>query len=285
MSSNGGFDSLMNDLCFKYVFSKEYILKDFINAFFRYLNLDEEFYFTEIIPQKYIMPNKKEHLGYYGDLIAVISNDTIISLELYSNKNFSKMHYNKSYAYMCRLFDNNIENTITYNCKKIISLNLMNGNFRKANPRIVNKHRLINLFNGRLSDDGNTALYLVRLDKLKDIQYTLNEERFIKWLRLINAKTLENMISIGRNDRIMEEAIEFVKRWNRESAKDGLENMIKFKQAEAYVEALEIGHKDGALDTKIEIANNMLKDGYSVKDIAKITKLSFKDIKALKEKI
>lgn len=285
MIPNGGFDTLTNDLCFKYVFSKKDILKDFINSFFKYLNLDEEFYFTEIIPQKYIMPNKKKHLGYYGDLNAILSNNTVISLEMYSNKNFSKMHYNKSYAYMCRLFDNNIENTKTYNCKKIISLNLMNGNYRRSNPKLVNKHRLVNLFNGRYSDDGNTTLYLVRLDKLKDIQYTLNEERFITWLRLINAKSLEELETIGRNDKIMEESIEFIKRWNRESAKNGLENMIKFKQAEAYVEALEVGHKDGALDKSIEIANNMLNDGYSVKDVARMTKLSIKDINALKSNL
>lgn len=118
---------------------------------------------------------------------------------------------------------------------------------------------------------------------LKNMQYTEYEDKFIKWLRLINASSIEEMIEIGGDDIIMEEAIEFVKRWNRESAKDGLDNIIKFKQAEAYVEALEVGHKDGSLDAKIEIAINMLNAGYKIKDISKITKLSIKDIKSLKK--
>lgn len=282
MDITGSFDTLTNDLCFKYVFSRENIFSDFINSFFSYLKLKEKFYFTEIIPQKYIIPNNKNFLGYYGDLIAVLSNNTIISLEIYSSKNFTKMHYNKSYAYMCRLFDGNIKNTKTYDCKKIISLNLMNGNYRRSNRKLINRHRFINVSNGRYSDEGNTSMYLVRLDMLKNMQYTESEERFIKWLKFINAFNIEEMMEIGRNDSIMEEAIEFVKRWNRESAKDGLDNMIKFKQAEAYVEALEVGHKDGALDTKVEIATNMLESGYKIQEIAKITKLSIKDIKALK---
>ena len=99
---------LNDDLCFKYVFSHKNILEYFINVFFDYLNVDYKFATTSITAQNFIMPNNKKIKSYYGDIVAILKNEDLISLEMYKNT-FNKSNYNKSYAYKCRLYANQIE--------------------------------------------------------------------------------------------------------------------------------------------------------------------------------
>ncbi len=104
------YKTLTDDLCFKYVFSNKEILKDFINSFLEYINISFKFSFTSIIPEYYIMPNNKKLKAYFGDIVSLLDNENIISIELYKN-NFDKEMYNKSFVYAHRLFDNNIKKT------------------------------------------------------------------------------------------------------------------------------------------------------------------------------
>jgi len=270
------FKNVTNDLCFKYVFSNKHILKDFIDAFLDYIKLDTRFNFTDIGIQEYIMPHNKTYIGYLGDIVATLDNGTIISLECYSNR-FTKSNYNKSYAYMCRLFDNNIEDSIEYKAKKIISLNLMKGNFRRINTNIVNKHHMTCENNAKESDEGNTIMYLVRIDKARNIQYT-KDERFIRWLKLINTTNLEEMEKIGKDDEVMEEAIEFVKKWNNKTPEENLANYVKDKEKMARSD----GFEEGSKIQTIEIAKNMLIDEVSPKTILKYTGLSKQELNKLK---
>ena len=46
------FVNLTDDVCFKYIFSKEEILKDFINSFFAFINKKERVVKVKTIPQK-----------------------------------------------------------------------------------------------------------------------------------------------------------------------------------------------------------------------------------------
>ena len=158
MSNEIDVKPLVDDLCFKFVFSHEFILKDFINSFLEYLKLDVRFDFTNIGVQKYIIPKNKTYLGYFGDIIVNLNNGTIISLELYKDS-FREKDYNKSYAYMCRLFDNNIEDSKKYKVKKIISLNLMNGNYKRENKELVNKYIFVNDKSKKNIDKENTVIY------------------------------------------------------------------------------------------------------------------------------
>ena len=95
MNNKNDFNYLSDDLTFKYVFSHNYILKYFINLFLDYINSDLRF-------------NNKQVNLYYGDIVANLSNGDIISLEMYKNK-FTIDDYNKSYAYKCRIFANQLK--------------------------------------------------------------------------------------------------------------------------------------------------------------------------------
>lgn len=210
------FVNLTNNLCFKKVFSNKIILEDFINSFFKYLGKNITYEYSDIEFESAIMPHNKNIKSYYGDIIITLNNGDIINLEMYKD-NFTKQDYNKSYSYMCRLYsnqmkvkDNNYENN-----KKVISLNLIKGNFRQINNSIVNTYNFRNTITDKIIDDGNTEMYLVRFDLTKKVSYNLFNERFIKWLKLINSESLEEMQEIGSGDEIMENSIRVVDEWNK----------------------------------------------------------------------
>ncbi len=271
------FKSLEDDLCFKYVFSHVIVLKDLLDSFLQFLKCMERFYFTKIIPESYIMPNNKVLKAYYGDIVATLDNQSIISLEMYKGL-FDKNAYNKSFSYMNRLFDENVAKEKNYkDAKMVISLNLIKGNFRRINNELVNKYHFCNSKSGKVIDNGNTILYLVRLDKVKNIQYTKNEERFITWLRVINAKTLEEMEQLVKGDKIMEETMKFVAEWNARSSKNGIERYIEEREEEA---AEKTRNKE-----RLEIATTMLNDDIDIPTIIKYTGLSIKEIEKLQKNI
>lgn len=281
MSNNNDVKPLVNDLCFKFVFSHKDILKDFIDSFLNYLKLDVRFDFTDIGVQKYIMPNNKTYLGYFGDIIVTLDNGTIISVELYKD-NFREKDYNKSYAYMCRLFDKNVIDSKEYKTKKIISLNLMKGNYKRENKELVNKYIFVNYKSKKNIDNENIVMYLVRLDLVKNIQYTKNI-RFIDWLRLLNLESIEEMEEIGKDDKIMEEAREFVKKWLNKTPEENLENYIKDVKKMARTEGIEQGIEQGSKISTIEIAKNMLSLDININDVSKATGLTIKEINKLKK--
>ena len=48
------FKNMLYDLEFKFVFSHEEILKDFINSYFKYIGEEKEFGFSKIVSEKII---------------------------------------------------------------------------------------------------------------------------------------------------------------------------------------------------------------------------------------
>ena len=86
--------NLKNDDIFKYVFSYEYILRDFINSFLEYIGEKEKVYIENVIPQYYIMPEEKSIKEYYGDLVATLNNSDIVSLEMEQGKSWRKKKRN-----------------------------------------------------------------------------------------------------------------------------------------------------------------------------------------------
>lgn len=268
------FKGLTDDLTYKYVFSKNVILKDFINSFLEYIEFNYRFNFSNIIPESFIMPNNQKLKCYYGDIVGTLDNGDIVSLEMYKNR-FTKNDYNKSFNYMNRLFDNQITKGKNYkNAKKVISISLITGNFRRCNNKLVNCYKFKNDLTNKVIDNGNTEMYLVRLDLVSSIPYNISEKRFIKWLRLINAKTIEEMKFIAGDDEIMNDSIKFVTEWCRKSGKNGMARYIE----EQREDASEKGLKKGILTT----VKNLLALDVDVETISKATGLSIKQIKALK---
>lgn len=269
---------LTDDLCFKKVFSKDKILEDFINSLMIYLHIPLKYYFSDICFQYVMMPDNKRLKLMYGDIVATLSDGVIINLEMYKHI-FNKNDYNKSFNYMNRLFDEQMKSCGNNygKAKKVISVNLIKGNFRRVNDKLVNKYSFRNECSNITIDEGNTDLYLIRFDLVNKMEYNKREKRFIKWLRLINLESLEEIEKISRGDEIMEEAVRIVKEWNKKNIHT-LEDYVEEKSIEVAQKAEEKARKKSAL----EVAKKMLNDKLDIKTIIKYTGLTKKQIEALK---
>ena len=271
------YKTLKDDLTFKYVFSHEDILKDFIDSFLDFMGLNYKMIFNDSKIQNYMLPNNMEVKGFFGDIVVTLNNGSIISLEMYKGT-FTKREYKKSLSYLHKLSieqmkpgEKNYEKI-----KKVIGISFMQGNFRRINKEIVNSYSFREEITEKVIDEGDIELYLVRYD-LVPKRRTKKEKRFIKWLRMINAKDIEELEKIGKGDKIMENSIRVVKEWTKESSKNGLENYIH----KIEFESEERGAKIATKKRNMEIAKNLLALNIPISDIIKATGLSKKQISNL----
>ena len=146
----------------------------------------------------------------------------------------------------------------------------MEGNYHYNNFDFINDYGFINKRSyGRIKDE-YIEMYLIRLDLVSDIRYTKREERFIKWINLINARDTKEMEAISKGDEVMEETVKYVRRFlNNE---DILE---KYDKMNTLIDQAEY---KGILKT----ARNLLKLNVPDKDISTATGLSKEEIEALK---
>ena len=193
------YKTLKDDLTFKYVFSQEYLLQDLINSFLEYVGLNYKTSLMNIKVQDYMLPNKEKVKGFFGDIVVTLDNGYIISLEMYKG-NFSKREYKKSLTYLNKLmFEQMKPGEKDYEkIKKVIGISFMQGNFRRINSNIVNSYSFREEITEKVIDEGDLELYLVRYDLIPKTKN--KEKRFIRWLRMINAKSIEELESIGRGD-------------------------------------------------------------------------------------
>ena len=131
----------------------------------------------------------------------------------------------------------------------------MKGNYNFNNFYLINDYGLV----------------MIRLDLVKEKVYNDNNERFIKWLKLINTESLEEMRKIAKGDEVMEQALEFMEEFlNDEEIRNVYD---KINDVKYYAKKEE----------KIETAKNMLKKGFSLQEISEITNLSINEINDLKK--
>ncbi len=201
----------------------------------------------------------------------------MLILEAYTK--FGKREYAKSYSYACRTYSNQIKrgHRDYENNKKVTCLNIMTGNFRLCNERIINRYLPINKDNLQIIDNGEIELVLIRLDLCDKVNYNKSKKRFIKWLKIINAKSFKEMESIAKGDALMEQSVEFLKRYCTENFGHGFNDIV---ETHAF-EAAEKTEKETLLKT----AKNLLKEGISIKTIMKATGLSKAEINKLKSEV
>ena len=136
-----------------------------------------------------------------------------------------------------------------------MEINFMKGNYNFNNFYLINDYGLV----------------MIRLDLVKEKVYNDNSERFIKWLKLINTESLEEMRKIAKGDEIMEQALEFMEEFlNDEEIRNVYD---KINDVKYYAKKEE----------KVETAKNMLKKGFPLQEISEITNLSIKEINDLKK--
>jgi len=174
------FKGFTDDNTFKFFLSNKEILKDITNSFFEYIHVPKKFSVTRVATQSYIMSKYRDGRGYFGDVIAALDSEEVLSIEMYKDS-FNKEMWNKSFCYAARLYDRQIKDNKKFSkAKKVYSINFIKGDFRRKNPDVINAYTFENVVTKEKIDDGNIEIFLIRFDLLHNMPYNVEEDRFIR---------------------------------------------------------------------------------------------------------
>ena len=290
------FKNLTDDICFKHLFKEERFLSDFLNSFFDYIGVKKRVVGLKVTTEMEMHGTKRNKKIFYGDLMAYLDTDEIVSLEMY--KTFHEREFKKSLSYLARAFSDQLEQGEDYMlAKKVISINLMEENYHLNNFQILNNYGFVNKFNyGRMKDE-YLEMYLVRLDLVSKMVYNKLESRFLKWLKFIKAGSVEEMGKIAKGDENMERALAFMERFvndeevrgiydkindvERDAKERGMAEGLAEGKAKGLAEGLAEGLIQGKTAGIIQTAKNMLKMNFKIEDIMEVTGLSIEEIETL----
>lgn len=269
-------DLITNDLVFKYVFSKVDIFTDFINSVMEGLNSKEKIYTVEAVAQKFILGENINLHDYYLDLAGILSDGTIVDLELYTK--FGKEEYQKSYTYASAMYQNQQKKNAKYaNNKSVMCINIMTGNYKRLNKKLINLYEYRNNDTLKKTGEEQIKMILIRLDKVADLEYANSELRIIRWCELMNAKSWEDAEKIAKGDEIMTEVIESVRDFLSNPRYQKMKNDMDWKLRTKE----DAARSEGITQEKVDCAKNLLKENCSIDLIEKATGLSEKEIKSL----
>ena len=279
------FISLSDDLLFKETFSHPsnrkfliYFLSCFTDFSFEFLsNVDIKVKYESIFTK-----TKIDDKSYRGDVIITFSN-YIINLECYSR--FNEASFNKSSSYVMRIFSTQLDvgNNNYDILESIIQLNFVD-NVTKEFPNELNfNYGIVNLEDiedKRLAD--KFVMKYFRLDKARRAPYNKSDKTLL-WLKFIGAKSAKEREEIAKGDELLME----LNNWIDEYVNDKRTQEIFGKWAEEIAEdkGHKLGLKQGAKNKALEIAKNLLKRNFDLKEIEEITNLSLKDLKKLQKEI
>ena len=267
------FVNLTNDILFKYVFSHKEIVTDLLTAFFDYIKTPKKIETIEVFKDYPIYGKSFEDKMFYGDIVAILDTGEIVSIEMYKNE-FSKEEYLKSASYLSRLFGNQLKKGDTYiNAKKVYSINFIFGNYSKENKEIVNDYGFIRKVSNPDLNNEFINLYLVRLDLISKMVYNVNENKLVKWGKFMIAENMNNMEQIGKDDKAMEQSIEYVQNFLKDNGTTFQDRLTYEKNK---------GRDEGREEQALVTARNMINKGYSVEEIMSLVNLSKEEIEALK---
>lgn len=273
MTETKEFIWLSSDFVFKHIFSNKRIIKDFYYSYLKYINSDLNISNIRVTKQKYIQNNNIKLHDYYLDIVIVLSDGELVNIEMYNN--FGETECKKSLAYASYIYSHQLRKNNPYKrLKKVTSFNIMNGNYKLSNDEIINKYELINVISHEKILNESIEMLLIRLDILDKISYSKSEERFIRWCRLINAKTREEIMEIAQGDELMMSTVEMV-----DSFINDPEVISIFHDDSWKVVSAEQRGKDKGI---IQTAKNMLKENCNPEFISRVTNLSISEIKKLK---
>lgn len=276
---------ITNDYVFKKVFSNKVILKDFINSYLEYCNIDlkiKSLSVKVLSKQKYIQSDHIKLKDYYLDIFIIFSNKEIINLEMYNN--FGVIEIKKSLSYGCYLYSHQIKKGNKFSdAQKVISLNIIGSNFKVEDDDLVISYELINKkTRKKLLSDG-IEFVLITLDNLKKIEYSINKLRFIKWLRFINCKNKREVSKFMKGDKIFMSTKKLIDEFVNDPDVIKIWHGDSWKVESAELRGREEGLVEGRDERDEEIARNMLEKNYSIKQISDITNLSAAQIRTLKK--
>ena len=149
----------------------------------------------------------------------------------------------------------------------------MKGNYNYNNFYLINEYGFINKLNYGSIKDECLEMYMVRLDLIREKVYNYSDIRFIKWLKLINAKDMLEMKKISEGDEIMEQTLKFMDDFLNDEEIRNVYDKIRDVEYHAKKEGLAEGHAN-----MLNSAKKMLKDDLDIKTIMKYTGLPKEEI-------
>ena len=281
MTETKEFIWLTSDLVFKHIFSHKRIIKDFYYSYLKYINSDLTISNIRVTKQKYIQNNNIKLHDYYLDIVIVLSDGELVNIEMYNN--FGETECKKSLAYASYIYSHQLRKNNPYKrLKKVTSFNIMNGNYKLSNNEIINKYELINVISHEKILNESIEMLLIRLDILDKISYSKSEERFIRWCRLINAKTREEIMEIAKGDELMMSTVEMVDSFINDPEVISIFHDDSWKVVSAEQRGKDKGIVEGEKKGLLKTAKNMLKENCNPEFISRVTNLSISEIKKLK---
>ena len=146
------FVSLTDDIMFKHVFSRPHIMIDLLNSFFKYIGENKKIVNIRLEKDKSMHGTNIYSKIFYGNIVAILEDETIISVEMY--KEFGQEEYNKSTSYLSRLYGNQLKKGQKFiESKKVISINFMSGNYHKVNNALVNDYGFVRKISRTIEND------------------------------------------------------------------------------------------------------------------------------------
>ena len=152
----------------------------------------------------------------------------------------------------------------------------MKGNYNYNNFYLINEYGFINKLNYGSIKDECLEMYMVRLDLIREKVYNYSDIRFIKWLKLINAKDMLEMKKISEGDEIMEQTLKFMDDFLNDEEIRNVYDKIRDVEYHAKKEGLAEGHANMLKTAKCLLTKNL-----SIEDIAEATGLTIKEIEKL----
>ena len=271
------FYSLTDDVCFKHLLKNKLFLEDFLNSLFAYLGEAKKVLAAKITTNKEMLASSRKKKIFYGDVLAYLDSDEIVSIEMY--KNFQKKHFSKSLSYNARIYSDQLERGKDYTgIKKVIGINIIDNNHYFKNNYLLSNYSFINRIDNKVIDNNFIDVLVIRLDIVSKIVYNVKEVRILRWLHFIAAKSLEEMRKIAKGDDVMEQALSFMESFlNDEHIRDVYDKINDVKE-----DAKEEGMAQGKRENAIKTAQNLLSTSLSIEEIAKATGLTIKEVEALK---
>ena len=177
ISTKKNFIPLSNDILFKDIFSNpinHQFLEDLLEC---HLGLKKGSLSHKLNVRQEETLNKFHYFdkNIRGDLL-ITTNNLIINIEMHSF--FNEIAYIKSEYYIMRIYSTELKKGMNYNqITKVTQINFINETNIQISEEIKSS-----IVIGK-----NAEMDFVRLDKARQLPYTNN--RYIKWLKFIGAKT------------------------------------------------------------------------------------------------
>ncbi|WP_425360417.1 MULTISPECIES: Rpn family recombination-promoting nuclease/putative transposase [unclassified Candidatus Tisiphia] len=275
-----------NDSLFKKIFSDLERLKEFLNSI---LDLPEKHRIKEInFLSLEHLPRIHQGKRSVFDLKVKDESDHwyIIEMQKRNETDYLKrLQYYSAHSYVQQLTEGVTHNDLL----PIVVISLMKSKIFAEEVPYISFHKTIETTTKKQQHIFDISYVFIELKKFKDIKQPLLSIAD-EWLHLFKYATKENTPPVGIKSSKVLEAYHVIEMHGLTPAEYDLYVRCKLQEdaedialEESFKEGKAEGKAEGIKENAIVIAKKMLKEGYPMEDISKLTELTIEEIKKLKE--